>query len=132
MGSGEGAGKRTSFKCAGAHESIGKRSSFKIPQSHATDNGLRDTRHGAQESEISGFVTKLIIGNVAVVHETRTTAARTWKKIGCFYTLTMLFSGVFGAFMIYAGKMSSGDLLFVRSEERRVGKEGCSWWQQNH
>jgi len=25
----------------------------------------------------------------------------------------MLFSGVFGAFMIYAGKMSSGDLLFV-------------------
>ena len=55
----------------------------------------------------------MIIGNVAIVHETRTTAARTWKKIGCFYTLTMLFSGVFGAFMIYAGKMSSGDLLFV-------------------
>jgi hypothetical protein len=32
MGSGERAGKRTSFKCAGARESIGNRASFKIPQ----------------------------------------------------------------------------------------------------
>jgi len=80
------------------------------------------TRHGQRTTgyttwgagvRTSGFLTELIIGNVVAVQETRTTAVRTWKKIGCFYTLTMLFSGVFGAFMIYAGKMSTGDLLFV-------------------
>ena len=30
--------------------------------------------------------------------------ARIWKKIGCFYGLTMLFSGVFDAFILHAGK----------------------------
>jgi hypothetical protein len=34
--------------------------------------------------------------------------ARTWKKIGCFYALTMLFAGVFGAFVMHAGKMDAG------------------------
>jgi membrane protease YdiL (CAAX protease family) len=41
------------------------------------------------------------------------TPARTWKKIGCYYALTMIFSGIFGGFVLYAGKMSAGDLLFV-------------------
>jgi len=39
--------------------------------------------------------------------------ARVWKKIGCFYALTMIFSSVFGAFIIRAGKMDAGNLLFV-------------------
>lgn len=38
---------------------------------------------------------------------------RAWKKIGCFYALTMVFSGVFGGLELYAGKMDAGDLLFV-------------------
>jgi membrane protease YdiL (CAAX protease family) len=40
-------------------------------------------------------------------------SARTWKKIGCFYALTMLFSGVCGGFVLHAGKMSAGNLLYV-------------------
>ena len=39
--------------------------------------------------------------------------ARTWKKIGCFYGLSMLFSGVFGVFIMHAGKMDAGNLLYV-------------------
>jgi membrane protease YdiL (CAAX protease family) len=39
--------------------------------------------------------------------------ARTWKKIACFYILTILFSGIFGGFIMFAGKMNVGDLLFV-------------------
>ena len=39
--------------------------------------------------------------------------ARTWKKIGCFYGLTMLFSGVFSWFEVRAGKTDAGKLLFV-------------------
>ena len=39
--------------------------------------------------------------------------ARAWKKIGCFYGLTMLFSLVFDCFEVLAGKMDSGNLLFV-------------------
>ena len=39
--------------------------------------------------------------------------ARSWKKIGCFYGLTMLFAGVFDAFELHAGKMDSGNLLYV-------------------
>jgi membrane protease YdiL (CAAX protease family) len=39
--------------------------------------------------------------------------ARSWKKIGCFYALTMLFSGVFGAFVLRAGQMAAGNLLYV-------------------
>jgi membrane protease YdiL (CAAX protease family) len=36
-----------------------------------------------------------------------------WKKIGCFYVLTMLFSGVFDTFVLHAGKMDAGNLLYV-------------------
>src|SRR3954451_21329682 len=39
--------------------------------------------------------------------------ARVWKKIGCFYALTMLFSGFFEAFVLHAGKMDAGNLLYV-------------------
>jgi membrane protease YdiL (CAAX protease family) len=39
--------------------------------------------------------------------------ARTWKKIGCFYALTMLFSGVFGVFVLRAGRMAAGNMLYV-------------------
>ena len=38
---------------------------------------------------------------------------RVWKKIAVFYTLTMLFSGVFDAFVLHAGKMDAGNLLYV-------------------
>lgn len=39
--------------------------------------------------------------------------ARAWKKIGLFYGLTMLFSGIFDAFVLHAGKMEAGNLLYV-------------------
>src|SRR6202049_2028293 len=39
--------------------------------------------------------------------------ARTWKKIGCFYGFTMLFALAFGGFVLHAGKMDAGNLLFV-------------------
>ncbi len=39
--------------------------------------------------------------------------ARIWKKIGCFHGLTMLFSGVFEALVLHAGKMDAGNLLYV-------------------
>ena len=39
--------------------------------------------------------------------------ARTWKKIALFYTLTLCFSGVFDAFVLHAGKMDTGNLLYV-------------------
>jgi CAAX protease family protein len=39
--------------------------------------------------------------------------ARAWKKIGLFYALTMLFSGIFDAFVLGAGKMDAGNLLYV-------------------
>jgi membrane protease YdiL (CAAX protease family) len=39
--------------------------------------------------------------------------ARVWKKIALFYGLTMLFSGVFDAFVLYARKMDAGNLLYV-------------------
>ena len=41
------------------------------------------------------------------------TKTRIWKKIVCFYGLAMLFSGVFGAFILRAGKMDAGNLLYV-------------------
>ena len=40
-------------------------------------------------------------------------SARVWKKVGCFYALTMLFSGAFDAFVLHAGKMDAGNLLYV-------------------
>jgi len=39
--------------------------------------------------------------------------ARVWKKVGCFYVLTIVFSGVFDAFVMHAGKMDAGNLLYV-------------------
>jgi membrane protease YdiL (CAAX protease family) len=39
--------------------------------------------------------------------------ARVWKKIALFYGLTMLFSGVFDMFVLHAGKMDAGNLLYV-------------------
>jgi membrane protease YdiL (CAAX protease family) len=39
--------------------------------------------------------------------------ARAWKKIGLFYGLTMLFSAIFDGFVLYAGKMDAGNLLYV-------------------
>jgi membrane protease YdiL (CAAX protease family) len=39
--------------------------------------------------------------------------ARIWKKIALFYTLTLCFSGVFDAFVLHAGKMDAGNLLYV-------------------
>lgn len=39
--------------------------------------------------------------------------ARVWKRIGCFYGLTMLFSGVFDAFILHAGRMDAGNLFYV-------------------
>ena len=39
--------------------------------------------------------------------------ARVWKKIGVFYTLTLVFSGTFDAFVLHAGKMNAGNLLYV-------------------
>lgn len=39
--------------------------------------------------------------------------ARVWKKIALFYALTLCFSGVFDAFVLHAGKMDAGNLLFV-------------------
>jgi len=38
---------------------------------------------------------------------------RFWKKIALFYGLTMLFSGVFDAFILFAGKMDAGNLLYI-------------------
>jgi len=38
---------------------------------------------------------------------------RVWKKIVCFYALTMLFSLSFGAFILRAGKLDAGNLLYV-------------------
>lgn len=40
-------------------------------------------------------------------------AARVWKKIAVFYALTLAFSGVFEAFVLHAGKMDAGNLLYV-------------------
>jgi hypothetical protein len=39
--------------------------------------------------------------------------ARVWKKIALFYALTLFFSGVFDAFVLHAGKMDAGSLLYV-------------------
>lgn len=41
------------------------------------------------------------------------TKARVWKKITCFYALTMIGMGFFSVFIVRAGKMEAGGLLFV-------------------
>jgi uncharacterized protein len=48
--------------------------------------------------------------NLGIVEDSK---ARVWKKIALFYTLTMCFSGVFDAFVLHAGKMDAGNLLYV-------------------
>lgn len=40
-------------------------------------------------------------------------APRVWKKIAVFYGLTLLFSNIFNAFVLHAGKMDAGNLLYV-------------------
>ena len=40
-------------------------------------------------------------------------AARVWKKIAVFYTLTLLFSNVFNAFVFLGGRLDAGNLLYV-------------------
>jgi len=40
-------------------------------------------------------------------------AARVWKKIAVFYALTLIFSNVFNAFVLHAGRMDVGNLLYV-------------------
>ena len=40
-------------------------------------------------------------------------AARVWKKIALFYGLTLFFSNIFNAFVLHAGKMDAGGLLYV-------------------
>ena len=39
--------------------------------------------------------------------------ARVWKKVICFYALTMFLSFGFGAFILHAGKLEAGNLLYV-------------------
>ena len=51
--------------------------------------------------------------------------ARTWKKIGFFYELTMLFALIFGGFVLHAGKLDAGNYALcnrrdVESGARRV------------
>ena len=41
------------------------------------------------------------------------THARVWQKVALFFALTMLFSGVFDAFILHAGRMEAGNLLYV-------------------
>ncbi|HEY4281591.1 MAG TPA: type II CAAX endopeptidase family protein [Chthoniobacterales bacterium] len=48
--------------------------------------------------------------NVPMTNEPK---ARVWKKIGCFYALTMIFSSIFAGFIFRAGKMDAGNLLYV-------------------
>ena len=48
--------------------------------------------------------------NRAPVNESK---SRVWKKISLYYALTLLFSGVFNAFVLHAGKMDAGNLLYV-------------------
>lgn len=39
--------------------------------------------------------------------------SRVWKKISLYYALTLIFSGVFNAFVLHAGKMDAGNLLYL-------------------
>jgi membrane protease YdiL (CAAX protease family) len=53
---------------------------------------------------------QLVSDRLAAAKESK---ERVWKKIGLYYTLTILFSGIFGAFVLHAGKMGAGNLLYV-------------------
>jgi membrane protease YdiL (CAAX protease family) len=39
--------------------------------------------------------------------------SRVWRKIGCFYVLTLIFSWAFGGFILRSGRIEAGNLLFV-------------------
>jgi membrane protease YdiL (CAAX protease family) len=39
--------------------------------------------------------------------------ARVWRKVALFFALTMLFSGICDAFILHAGRMDAGNLLYV-------------------
>ena len=53
---------------------------------------------------------QVVSDRLAAVKESK---ERVWKKIGVYYILTILFSGVFGGFVLHAGKMGAGNLLYV-------------------
>jgi membrane protease YdiL (CAAX protease family) len=38
---------------------------------------------------------------------------RVWKKIAVFYALTLVFSNIFNAFVLFGGRMDAGNLLYV-------------------
>jgi membrane protease YdiL (CAAX protease family) len=40
-------------------------------------------------------------------------AARVWKKIALYYALTLVFSNIFNAFVLFGGRMDAGNLLYV-------------------
>lgn len=40
-------------------------------------------------------------------------ASRIWKKIAVFYALTLVFSNIFNAFVLFGGRMDAGNLLYV-------------------
>src|SRR5437763_14262446 len=39
--------------------------------------------------------------------------SKVWKKIAVFYTLTLVFSNIFNAFVLFGGRMDAGNLLYV-------------------
>jgi membrane protease YdiL (CAAX protease family) len=49
-------------------------------------------------------------GKIARVNESQ---SRIWKKVSLYYTLTLLFSGVFNLFILNAGKMDAANGLYV-------------------
>ena len=53
---------------------------------------------------------QLVSDRLAAVNESK---KRVWKKIAVYYILTIFFSGVFGGFVLHAGKMGAGNLLYV-------------------
>jgi membrane protease YdiL (CAAX protease family) len=47
------------------------------------------------------------------VSATAESASRVWKKIAVFYALTLVFSNVFHAFVLFGGRMDAGNLVYV-------------------
>jgi membrane protease YdiL (CAAX protease family) len=47
------------------------------------------------------------------VKDATESAARVWKKIAVFYSLTLVFSNVFNAFVLFGGRIDAGNLLYV-------------------
>jgi CAAX protease family protein len=69
-----------------------------------------EDEHEYDAEENSSVTNRTVVDWAARVNATQ---ARTWKKIGCFYLLTMLFSSVFNGLVLHAGQMTAGDMLFV-------------------